>query len=491
MHILLSSEVGSEGLDMQFCNSMVNYDLPWNPMVVEQRIGRIDRFGQKSPVVNIYNIVVADSIQEEIYVRLLERIGIFRGTIGDLEAILDAEVPINGQKMTIQDAYNKMEKEFFTKDLTQAEKECKIAEVERAIENEKENLMHLQEGLSNTLTNDAYFRDEINRILYNNAYVTEIELRNYVQSLIRQYLTTCNLEEVDKDILEFRLPMSQPAVLRSFLTQYGNLSNDESTISVNQFKRIIDDKQSFRLTFSQQVAYDNPAINYLNIYHPLIQACLNYFLKFDDENKTSFSYALKADEILHEGDRYYMGLYQLTSHRMVQGQKKSSAEMLPVVYNLQTQKIEDNQDIIDRIFRRSQVEGLEKNVSNDDIQPDVIDYMSYDFAELVSTERNNRQAAEQRQLESDRLRNTQQTNEYYATRIAEIEEKIRDDNWNLEWISSDDKKERTTISRRIQLNKNRIGMLNRERDERLAIINEDKELSIDDKLVSLNIVTII
>ena len=42
-HILLSSEVGSEGLDMQFCNSMVNYDLPWNPMVVEQRIGRIDR----------------------------------------------------------------------------------------------------------------------------------------------------------------------------------------------------------------------------------------------------------------------------------------------------------------------------------------------------------------------------------------------------------------------------------------------------------------
>ena len=59
-HILLSSEVGSEGLDMQFCNSMVNYDLPWNPMVVEQRIGRIDRFGQKSPTVNIYNIIVAD-----------------------------------------------------------------------------------------------------------------------------------------------------------------------------------------------------------------------------------------------------------------------------------------------------------------------------------------------------------------------------------------------------------------------------------------------
>jgi ribosomal protein S16 len=486
----MSLKVGSEGLDMQFCNSMVNYDLPWNPMVVEQRIGRIDRFGQKSPVVNIYNIVVADSIQEEIYMRLLERIGIFQGTIGDLEAILDAEVPINGQTMTIQDAYNKMEKEFFTKELSQEEKECKIAEVERAIENEKENLVHLQEGLSNTLTNDAYFKDEINRILYNNAYVTEIELRNYLQSLIRQHLTTCNLEEVDKDILEFKLPMSQPTVLRSFLTQYSS-SNDEASINVNQFKRRIEEKLSFKLTFSQQVAYEDSTINYLNIYHPMIQACLNYFLKSDDENKTSFSYALRADELLHEGDRYYMGLYQLTSYRTVQGSKKTSAEILPVVFNLQTQKVEENQEIVDRIYRRSQVEGLEKNISNDDIQSDVIDYMNYDFAEYVGEERNRRMVTEQGQLESDRLRNTQQTKEYYTTRIAEIEEKILDDTWNLQCTSEFAKKERTTITRRIQLNKNRIGMLNRERDERLAIINKDKQLSIEDKLLSLNIVTII
>ncbi len=90
--ILLSSEVGSEGLDMQFCDALVNYDLPWNPMVVEQRIGRIDRFGQKSPIVNIYNLVVKDSIQEDIYTRLLDRIGIFRGCIGDLEAILDKDL---------------------------------------------------------------------------------------------------------------------------------------------------------------------------------------------------------------------------------------------------------------------------------------------------------------------------------------------------------------------------------------------------------------
>ena len=113
-------------------------------MVIEQRIGRIDRFGQKAKIVNIYNIVVAGSIQEEIYMRLLERIGIFKGTIGDMEAILDA--PIGKRAQTIQEVYRSMEKEYFTKELTKEEKEQKIAEVEQAIENEKENLQHLQEG---------------------------------------------------------------------------------------------------------------------------------------------------------------------------------------------------------------------------------------------------------------------------------------------------------------------------------------------------------
>ena len=88
-NILLSSEVGGEGLDMQFCDTIVNYDLPWNPMVVEQRIGRIDRFGQTSEYVYIYNILVKGTLQEKIYGRLLNRIGIFRECIGDIEVILD------------------------------------------------------------------------------------------------------------------------------------------------------------------------------------------------------------------------------------------------------------------------------------------------------------------------------------------------------------------------------------------------------------------
>lgn len=489
IHILLSSEVGSEGLDMQFCNSIVNYDLPWNPMVVEQRIGRIDRFGQKSPVVNIYNFVVADSIQEEIYMRLLDRIGIFRGTIGDMEAILDAQVNIDGVTMSIQDVYNKMEKEFFTKELTPAEKERKITEVERAIANEKENLQHLQEGLSNTLTNDAYFNEEINRILNKRAYVTEEELEKFLQAAIRKHLTTCNLKKLEDNIFEFMIPISQPSILRNFLTLYCD-NNEDADISQKQFKCRIDDQQKFRLTFSQNMAYENPSVNFLNIYHPMIQACLNYFIKNDDETKTSFSYALQADDLLDEGCKYYMGLYQLTLHRIVQGVKKTTAELMPVLFNLQVAELERDQKIVDRIYSRSQIEGSEHNICNDDILADTIDNMSYDFTVFIREQIRERMEEEKRQLESDRQRNDKQTREYYVSRIANHEINIRTWEYNLECLYEDEKEQRRWAGA-IRLAKANIAQLERERDEQLAKINEDKQLEIENKLLSINLITII
>ncbi|EGR7952193.1 helicase-related protein [Vibrio vulnificus] len=86
--ILLSSEVGCEGLDFQFCDCLFNYDLPWNPMKVEQRIGRIDRYGQQSEAVAIVNFVTPDTVDADIYERCLVRIGVFKTAIGGCEEIL-------------------------------------------------------------------------------------------------------------------------------------------------------------------------------------------------------------------------------------------------------------------------------------------------------------------------------------------------------------------------------------------------------------------
>jgi SNF2 family DNA or RNA helicase len=96
LDVLLFSEVGSEGLDYQFCNAMINYDLPWNPMRIEQRIGRIDRHGQKSEFVDIYNCITKGTVDAEIYERCFMKIDIFEKNIGELSDILgDIENSIN------------------------------------------------------------------------------------------------------------------------------------------------------------------------------------------------------------------------------------------------------------------------------------------------------------------------------------------------------------------------------------------------------------
>ncbi len=86
--LMLFSEVGCEGLDYQFCDCIVNYDLPWNPMKIEQRIGRIDRRGQKSKSVTIYNLITPGTVDADIYERCLLRIGVFESALGGSEKIL-------------------------------------------------------------------------------------------------------------------------------------------------------------------------------------------------------------------------------------------------------------------------------------------------------------------------------------------------------------------------------------------------------------------
>ena len=84
---MVTTEAGGEGRNFQFAHVMVNYDLPWNPMVVEQRIGRLDRIGQKKDVF-IYNLACAGTVEERVLHVLDERIGLFEESVGSLDPIL-------------------------------------------------------------------------------------------------------------------------------------------------------------------------------------------------------------------------------------------------------------------------------------------------------------------------------------------------------------------------------------------------------------------
>ncbi len=134
--IMLFTEVGSEGLDYQFCDSMINYDLPWNPMRIEQRIGRIDRRGQKSDVVNIYNMITEETVDADIYYRCLMRIGVFESSIGDCEEIL-GEIASGIESVITDSSLTEHERQRKLEQIADNEVR-KIQELNRLEEEEKE-----------------------------------------------------------------------------------------------------------------------------------------------------------------------------------------------------------------------------------------------------------------------------------------------------------------------------------------------------------------
>ena len=85
--VLLCTESGGEGRNIQFCNTLINFDVPWNPMAIEQRIGRIDRIGQRREVY-VFNLVARGTLEEQILALLDEKISMFELVIGEVGAIL-------------------------------------------------------------------------------------------------------------------------------------------------------------------------------------------------------------------------------------------------------------------------------------------------------------------------------------------------------------------------------------------------------------------
>jgi superfamily II DNA or RNA helicase len=85
--VLLCTESGGEGRNIQFCNTLINFDVPWNPMAIEQRIGRIDRIGQQREVF-VFNLVTRGTVEEQILHLLDEKISMFEMVVGEVGAIL-------------------------------------------------------------------------------------------------------------------------------------------------------------------------------------------------------------------------------------------------------------------------------------------------------------------------------------------------------------------------------------------------------------------
>jgi superfamily II DNA or RNA helicase len=88
VRLLVCSDAAGEGLNLQFAGVLANYDLPWNPMKIEQRIGRIDRLGQQHPVIRVLNFAYKDTVEQDVFFSVGTRINLFHGIVGRLQPIL-------------------------------------------------------------------------------------------------------------------------------------------------------------------------------------------------------------------------------------------------------------------------------------------------------------------------------------------------------------------------------------------------------------------
>ncbi|AOL02465.1 DISARM system SNF2-like helicase DrmD [Burkholderia contaminans] len=169
--ILVCTDVAAEGVDLQFCRLVVNYDLPWNPMRIEQRIGRIDRIGQRSKRILVWNFVHKDTIDALILARLAKRIGVFESTLGATEEIL-------GQVRRLEDV-------LLSRYLTAEEEARLIEEVALAIENAKRKQEELEREAIQLVAHGQQLLAQIEAARGEGKVVTRHDLIRYVDGHLR------------------------------------------------------------------------------------------------------------------------------------------------------------------------------------------------------------------------------------------------------------------------------------------------------------------
>ncbi|UZQ51663.1 helicase-related protein [Clostridium kluyveri] len=286
--VLLFSEVGCEGLDYQFCDTMINYDLPWNPMRIEQRIGRIDRRGQKSDTVKIYNMITEDTIDETIYDRCLSKIGVFEASIGDCSEILG-------------DISEQISKIMLDSELTDEERQMKI---EKMADNEimKVHEMQKLEHDEKTLFGFDLSNYVINKDVQDaeNSWISPESINDLVNMFMKDFLGEGEYIRGKSELKSLRLSSDKRQML------FDNLKNVQIVNNNNANKLwmayLKSHKPILPITFDSVCAKDNRGAVFFTQMHPfVIQAAAYESSNFPCEIGLSIS-----DENIHTGDYEFL-----------------------------------------------------------------------------------------------------------------------------------------------------------------------------------------
>ena len=260
VRVLLSSEVGSEGVDLQFSAIVVNYDLPWNPMRLEQRIGRVDRLGQKKEKVTILNLIYEDTIDKRIYDRLYERLQIGRRALGELEAVLGEPM----RDITIK---------LFDPTLTAEQKERALEQTAQALENRQREEEQLEAEAGSLVRHGDYILERIMESRDRHRWLSGDDILIYVRDrMLRDFPgTVVETSPPGSDTYRIDLSSDGAVAFQTFLSERG----------LKRRTRLLSGSPRQRYRFTSSVVQRDGRVECISQLHPLVRFAASRDLRDD------------------------------------------------------------------------------------------------------------------------------------------------------------------------------------------------------------------
>lgn len=317
--ILLLSEVGSEGMDFQFCDTVFNYDLPWNPMRVEQRIGRVDRYGQKSEKIKVYSLVLNDTIENRILERLYDRINVFEESIGDLEVILGDEI-------------YQLQKEIFQSKLTPEQQVARTERMLTSIENKRIEAEEFSKEQDRFMGQDVIFRQQFDQVRNGGRFISEAEVKALVEEFIKEACPNSRLTPNPRNTHLFNLRGARD--LQAKIA--GNLPVKFPPSIIAPLNKKLHNPRGFPVTFDGEAALGNPLLELLNLQNPIVVAARDHFASesvLDIQPTVRLGSAIVAADDTQSAGEYGFFIYWVRGS----GAERLSS-LVPIAFRLDTEQ---------------------------------------------------------------------------------------------------------------------------------------------------------
>lgn len=270
--ILLSSEVAAEGVDLQFSSLLVNYDLPWNPAKIEQRIGRIDRIGQKEDRILIWNLVLANTIDSRVYELLFERLNIFQRALGSMEIVLGDVI----QQLTL---------DLLSHKLSPDEQETRICNAAIVLERQDMEQQRLEREATQLIAHGDFIQNKVKAAESLGRYLHGSDLFAYADDYLRKAFpgTDFLAKEADDSKVTVNMSVDCRIAFQEFLER-RRIQGQTRILAVPPPMLWFDNKHGKASAGVEQITQDHPLVRFVgehqrasstgSIYYPAVAVAL-------------------------------------------------------------------------------------------------------------------------------------------------------------------------------------------------------------------------